>query len=135
MSMATDFPGATARDVMSRQVLTVEVNETLWDAWQLLFVSGLRHLVVLDTDGHCRGTLNDRSILADVPVTPDHLKTRVVGDVAQRGPVISARPTDHPRSIATVMTTNAIEAVPVLEDDGRVVGIVTEADLVHWLAA
>ena len=35
-------------DVMSRPVLTVEVGESLWDAWQLLFVSGLRHLVVID---------------------------------------------------------------------------------------
>ena len=135
MSMATDLPMTTARDVMSRQLLTVEVNETLWDAWQLLFVSGLRHLVVLDSDGHCRGTLNDRSILADVPVTPEHLKTRIVGDVTQRGPLIAARPGDHPRSIAAVMTANAVEAVPVIEDDGRVVGIVTEGDLVRWLAA
>lgn len=135
MSTATETSMATARDVMSRQLLTVEVNETLWDAWQLLFVSGLRHLVVLDSDGHCRGTLNDRSILADVPVTPEHLQTRSVGDVAQRGPVVSARPGDHPRSVAAVMTANAIEAVPVIEDDGRVIGIVTEGDLVRWLAA
>lgn len=134
MTMTTELPTATARDVMSRQLLTVEVNETLWDAWQLLFVSGLRHLVVLDSDGHCRGTLNDRSILADVPVTPEHLKTRSVGEVAPRGPVIAARPTDAPRAIAGLMTANAVEAVPVIDDDGRVVGIVTEGDLVRWLA-
>ena len=36
---------------MSKPVLTVEIDASLWDAWQLLFVSGLRHLVVLDTDG------------------------------------------------------------------------------------
>ena len=41
---------AVVADVMSRPVLTVEVDETLWDAWQLLFVSGLRHLVVLDAN-------------------------------------------------------------------------------------
>lgn len=132
--MATDLPLATANDVMSRPVLTVEVSETLWDAWQLLFVSGLRHLIVLDNDGHVIGTLSDRGILADVPVTQDHLKTRTVGDIAQRS-VVSARPSDHPRAVAALMTTNAVEAVPVIDEDNRLVGIVTEGDLVRWLAS
>lgn len=132
--MTTDLPTVTVRDVMSRPVLTVEVNETLWDAWQLLFVSGLRHLVVLDSDGHPRGTLSDRAILADVPVTQEHLKTRTVGEVAPRGPVIAARPDDHPRTIAALMTANAVEAVAVIDDEGRLVGLVTEGDLVRWLA-
>ena len=39
---------ARVDEIMSAPVLTVEADATLWDAWQLLFVSGLRHLVVLD---------------------------------------------------------------------------------------
>mgnify|MGYP002682769885 CR=1 FL=1 len=54
MSAAEAFPQreTVIGDVMSNPVRTVEIGESLWDAWQLLFVSGLRHLVVLNEDGN-----------------------------------------------------------------------------------
>lgn len=125
--------GARVGDLMSRPVLTVEVGESLWDAWQLLFVSGLRHLVVLDGDGSSLGVLSDRSILAEVPATADHLSRRRVGDVLAMVPLVSVLPDDEPLTAARVMVTNAIEAVPVLDGAGRLLGIVTESDIVRWL--
>ena len=136
MSAAAVFEnGRTGRvaDLMSRPVLTVEVGETLWDAWQLLFVSGLRHLVVLDHDGMCLGVLSDRNILAEVPATADHLSGRRVRDVLAMVPLVSVLPTQDPVSAARVMVVNAVEAVPVLDEAGRLVGILTEADIVKWL--
>lgn len=120
-------------DLMSRPVLTVEVGESLWDAWQLLFVSGLRHLVVLDGDGSSLGVLSDRSILAEVPATADHLSRRRVGDVLAMVPLVSVLPDDEPLTAARVMVSNAVEAVPVLDHAGRLLGIVTESDIVRWL--
>lgn len=121
------------RDIMSQPVLTVEVDESLWDAWQLLFVSGLRHLVVIDKVGRSVGILSDRNILAEVPATAEHLSSRLVSDVLARVPVTSIGPEADPREAATVMAHATSEAVPVLEADGRLVGIVTESDLVRWL--
>ena len=120
-------------DLMSRPVLTVEVDESLWDAWQLLFVSGLRHLVVLTSDGTSLGILSDRNILAEVPATAAHLGNRRVGDVMAVVPLVSVLPDDSPMTAAHVMVQNTVEAVPVLEADGRLVGIVTESDIVRWL--
>ncbi|HEV8025698.1 MAG TPA: CBS domain-containing protein [Candidatus Nanopelagicales bacterium] len=121
------------RDIMSQPVLTVEVDESLWDAWQLLFVSGLRHLVVIDKVGRSVGILSDRNILAEVPATAEHLSSRLVSDVLARVPVASIGPEADPREAANVMAHATSEAVPVLEADGRLVGIVTESDLVRWL--
>lgn len=121
------------RDIMSQPVLTVEVDETLWDAWQLLFVSGLRHLVVIDKLGQTVGVLSDRNILAEVPATADHLSSRLVSDVLARVPMVSIRPEADPREAAAMMTRSTSEAVPVHDPDGRLVGIVTESDLVRWL--
>jgi CBS domain-containing protein len=138
MSAAPAFatgPEATVADVMSRPVLTVEVGETLWDAWQLLFVSGLRHLVVLDANGSSVGVLTDRTILADVPATAEHLSSRRVGDVLAMVPLVSVGPGDSPMSATRIMAANAVEAVPVLDAGGRLVGIVTESDIVRWLGA
>ena len=120
-------------DVMSRPVLTVEEGETLWDAWQLLFVSGLRHLVVLDANGASLGVLSDRSILAEVPATSEHLSARRVRDVLAMVPLVSVEPGDSPLTAARVMATNSVEAVPVIDGAGRIVGIVTESDIVRWL--
>ena len=126
-------PDTAVADLMSRPVLTVEVTESLWDAWQLLFVSGLRHLVVLDANGASLGVLSDRNILAEVPATADHLGARKVGDVLAMVPLVAVLPTDTPLMAARVMTDNAVEALPVLDAAGRLVGIVTESDIVHWL--
>lgn len=120
-------------DVMSRPVLTVEEGESLWDAWQLLFVSGLRHLVVLDANGASLGVLSDRTILAEVPATSDHLSERRVRDVLAMVPLVSVEPSDSPLTAARVMATNAVEAVPVIDTAGRLAGIVTESDIVRWL--
>lgn len=121
------------RDIMSQPVLTVETDETLWDAWQLLFVSGLRHLVVIDQLGQCVGVLSDRNILAEVPATAEHLSARLVADVMARVPTATIDPSADPREAAAVMARDTSEAVPVIEPDGRLVGIVTESDLVRWL--
>lgn len=120
-------------DIMSRPVLTVEVGETLWDAWQLLFVSGLRHLVVLDDDGHTMGVLSDRNILADVPATADNLSRRTVRDVLAMVPMVAISQDHTPVDAARLMVQGAVEALPVLDITGRLTGIVTEADIVRWL--
>ena len=136
MTAAASFepqPDRVVADLMSRPVLTVEVHETLWDAWQLLFVSGLRHLVVIDGNGTSLGVLSDRNILAEVPATADHLGGRLVKDVLAMVPLVSVLPTDSPLTAARVMAANAVEAVPVVDLAGRLVGIVTESDIVRWL--
>lgn len=134
MSVAfeSDRPRVVA-DIMSRPVLTVEITETLWDAWQLLFVSGLRHLVVLNVDGSAVGVLSDRNVLAEVPATADHLSRRHVADVLAQVPLVFVHPEDSPVHAADVMTANMVEAVPVVDADGRLAGIVTESDIVRWV--
>ncbi len=79
------------------------------------------------------GVLSDRNILAEVPATAEHLSARQVGDVLAMVPFVSVKPSDHPLEAARVMAGNTVEAVPVLDDAGRLVGIVTESDIVRWL--
>jgi len=136
MSAQTDQARlSTVAGIMSRPVLTVEMSETLWDAWQLLFVSGLRHLIVLNRDGSTMGVLSDRNVLAEVPATADHLSRRQVADVMAQVPLVHVRPDDSPVHAAEVMTSNMVEAVPVLDDDGRLAGIITESDIVRWVVS
>ena len=132
-STAPPIKPLSVRDVMSKPVLTVEITESLWDAWQLLFVSGLRHLVVVDEDGSCLGVLSDRNILADVPAAAEHLQSRTVGDIMSRVPPVRVLPTDAPSVAARLMNESSVEAVPVIDERERLLGIVTESDLVRLL--
>lgn len=50
-------------------------------------------------------------------------------------PVISAKPTDLVVHIAQILLENRISAVPVLDDEGEIVGIVSEGDLIHRVEA
>jgi CBS domain-containing protein len=133
LSPLADHQGLTIADVMSKPVLTVEIDESLWDAWQLLFVSGLRHLVVIDKDSTCLGVLSDRNILADVPATMDHLGQRFVREILARVPAVTIHPESEPVEAARLMREHAIEAVPVTDTRGHVVGIITESDVVRWV--
>lgn len=45
--------------------------------------------------------------------------------------VITVGPATSVREIAALMTANRISGIPVVSDDGTVVGIVTESDLLH----
>ena len=129
-----EWARAVVSQAMTRPVLTIDVNESLWDAWQLLSVSGLRHLVVVD-DGHCLGVISDRMILTDVPVSEERMRNRGVGDLISRAPARSVTQSAPLADVARIMAWHSAEAVPVVDSLGRLVGIVTGSDLVRWWAA
>lgn len=130
---ASAWPQAPVAEAMSRPVLTIDSAETLWDAWQLLSISGLRHLAVLE-DGHCLGVISDRNILSDIPVSQERMRERRVGELLSRGKLRWVGDDARLADVARTMARYSIEAVPVLDGEGRLVGIVTGSDLVRWWA-
>lgn len=128
-----DWARAIASQAMTRPVLTIDATESLWDAWQLLSVSGLRHLVVVD-DGRCLGVISDRMILTDIPLAEDRMRSRRVGDLLSGAPARFVVDTAPLADVARMMARHSAEAVPVLDLQRRLVGIVTGSDLVRWWA-
>jgi CBS domain-containing protein len=119
-------------DLVLEPLITVESDQSLWDAWQLMFLSGLRHLAVVDDNRRCVGVLTDRSILTDLPLTEAHLASRRVREVmASPGMLTMA---DTPRCAAESMVRFAVEAIPLVEETGRLRGLVTAGDLVRYWA-
>ena len=128
-----DWARAAVSQAMSRPVLTIDVTESLWDAWQLLSVSGLRHLVVVD-DATCLGVVSDRMILTDLPLDEERMRSRGVRDLLSGTPVRYVLDTAPLADVARTMTRYSAEAVPVLDAKSRLVGVVTGSDLVRWWA-
>lgn len=125
-------PAPTVGDIRHSPVMTIRGGDTLWDAWQLMFVSGMRNLAVVDESGQSLGVLSDRAILTDLPLTEQHLVGRHVSDVMASPGTITDDTCAH--VAASLMARYAVDALPIVTDSGRPIALLTAADLVDWVA-
>jgi CBS domain-containing protein len=119
--------------VMSAPTVSVRPSTTVWAAWSLMLQSGLRHLVVATADG-CVGVIDDRSVFAEWPMGPLALRRRTVSELVRPRTTCVLPDTDL-RLVAQVMVDEAVDSVPVVAPDGRLVGIVTGSDIARAVAA
>ncbi|MCJ8054454.1 HPP family protein [Shinella curvata] len=113
----------TCADIMSRDVVTVTSDASAEEARRQLLEHDIRTLPVVDNEGHLLGTVGLRELAAmahasPLPMSP--AKTAKTGD-----PAIGLLP--H-------LTDGAIHAVVVTDDNNRVVGIISQTDLLATLA-
>jgi hypothetical protein len=121
-------------DLLGAPVLTVDVAETLWDAWQYdVRLPGCttwswcaREAVGVLTDGCCSPI---------PPLTADHPRRRRVSEPVPAHAVPVLHPEQGARDAAVIMATHGAEAVAVVDRVGRVVGLVTQGDIVGAVAA
>ena len=123
----------TVEEVMSKPAVTVAASISMSSALARFVVSGLRHLVVVDTAQRCTGVLTDRMVAATWHLHPGRLDVQRVADVLPgHCPVIEA--TTPITEAAGVMLQSRVDALPVVLGDGTPVGILTGSDLVGLIA-
>ena len=122
----------TARDLMSAPVRVVDADATMAQAWTLMVESGRRHLVVCSS-GRCCGTLDDRTLFARWPTGPFGLEAVPVRDLL-RPRTSCVLPDASAATVASIMTTQDVDVVPVTDEAGHVQGVVTSSDLAGAVA-
>lgn len=122
----------TVGTVRHSPIVSIRADDSLWDAWQLMFVSGLRHLAVVDDGGDCLGILTDRAILADIPLTEERLSGRLVADIMAVPGTVTDDTSTH--DAAALMARHSVDALPIVTPEGRLTALLTAADLVEWVA-
>lgn len=127
-----DRSAITVADIRHSPVMTIRIGDTLWDAWQLMFVSGMRHLAVVDERGSSVGVLSDRAILIDLPITEKHLSGRHVSDVMSSPGSITDDTCAH--VAASRMARHSVDALPIVTEAGRPIAMLTSADIIEWVA-
>lgn len=127
-----DHSGIVVADIRHSPVMTIRSRDSLWDAWQLMFVSGMRNLAVVDERGSSIGVLSDRAILTDLPITEKHLAGRHVSDVMASPGSITDDTCAH--EAASRMSRHSVDALPIVTETGRPIAMLTAADLVDWVA-
>jgi acetoin utilization protein AcuB len=126
------------RDAMSAPVAVVRDRDSTRRAIVRFTETGLRHLVVLDDADNLVGVLDDRRVLALWPLDAVSLHRVTVGELVRTrsaGPDAPLR-VNHTAPLSTaaaLMLGRAVDALPVVDDRGAVVGIITGSDLVRAL--
>ncbi|RMF39465.1 MAG: CBS domain-containing protein [Alphaproteobacteria bacterium] len=142
-----------ARDVMTTAVISVDENATVEEAVRLMLDHHVSGLPVVDSDGRLVGMLSEGDLLRRLQdgdgirrswwlelisdtadAARDYVKARShrVVDVMTTD-VLSVSEDSEVADIAHLLETRRIKRVPVVRD-GRVVGIVSRANLIHALA-
>lgn len=124
---APDF----VQQMMSSPVVHVAPDDSVADALRAMIDRDIGAVVVVEDDRPV-GVFTERDVSRRILDDPK-LLDRWVGDVMS-APVVSVAPTDEVVFIFGLMTEKKIRRLPVVEGD-RLVGIVTERDLLRWVDA
>lgn len=144
-----------AKDIMSREVVTVDENATIEEMAKTMLAHSISGIPVIDNQGHLVGVVTEGDLLRK-KATP-----RIPGFVGVLGSIIYYRGIEQYRDdfkklaavkaseimssdlvfvnqdaelaeVASLMLTNNIKRLPVVEDD-KLVGIISRADIIKTL--
>jgi CBS domain-containing protein len=127
-------------DLMTRDVATIGVADSCREAVRRMVGRRIRHLPVVDAAGLLVGIVTDRDlrhhlfeprVLKEIgAVSVDAVLQAVPVEEVMSSPVVTAAPDDDLEVAARAMLEDKVGSLPVVER-GRVVGIVTETDLLR----
>jgi CBS-domain-containing membrane protein len=137
-------------DVMTKRVRTVESGTPLKEVARILAYLGISGLPVVSPEGRVLGVVSEGDLLyKERGATPAHrggllglllewddgeaevkLQARTAGE-AMSSPAITIGPKASLTEAASLMLDKHVKRLPVLGEDGTLLGIVTRADLVR----
>lgn len=129
------------RDLMVRVVISVQSDESIATAHDLMIEHDIRHLPVVGAEQELVGMISHRDLLRrslveqnDVPsFVEEHVRQGVRADEVMTSGVLSVEPDTDIREAAQTMIDAKIGSLPVVEGE-HLVGILTESDFVRLMA-
>jgi CBS-domain-containing membrane protein len=143
------FDSLTAGNIMSKPVWFVEEEMALVEAARLLAGKQISGGPVVDQAGRVVGVVSEKDFLKEMGfgTTPSFLQiathclnsrscmigrlhNRTVGDIMTRPPITAGSEMTI-GTISTLFAKRQINRLPIIDMDGRPIGIVTRTDLAH----
>ena len=119
-----------ARDIMSDQPVALRSSATVADAVELLHSLDIRHAPVINTQHEVVGMVSDRDLSAQVRAAKATPITEVMSSE-----VIAVAAEAETTEIIALMLEHKVGALPVLDGERRLLGIVSYLDLLRELHA
>ncbi len=130
-------PAILARQIMTSPVTAIGPEVTVKEAWELFQRRRFRHVPVLNREGIIIGLLSDRDVLRQVADSRQsscedgtNPLSLFIKDVMTKQ-VLTAHPETEIRSVARVMFTERIGAMPIVDREGLLAGIITRSDILR----
>ncbi|MCW4028912.1 MAG: CBS domain-containing protein [Candidatus Bathyarchaeota archaeon] len=115
------------KDIMTKDVVTIETSKTVFEAAELMAKSGLGCLIVV-IQAFPVGIITERDIVRRIVAKRASLDLKVTEVMTKS--LITIDPDTSLREAARVMSTNKIRRLPVLKNN-KLVGIVVASDFVR----
>jgi CBS domain-containing protein len=126
-SSAPKLSATSVADVMTTKLTTLSPHYTFGEAVQLMANSPFRHFLVINADRTLAGVFSDRDVLRALGRTPNWQAKAVSGVMTRY--VVTVNPKTPLSIAAMLMLERRINCLAVVEDDGKVCGILTSTDL------
>ncbi len=132
---------ARIRDLMTKEVVTLERNDKLSLADNVMQLGRIRHMVVLDEAGEVTGVVSQRDLFHGalvramgygIAAQKRVMDTILVKEVMSTDP-LTTTPDTPVSEAARIMAERKLGCLPVIEG-GKLAGIVTEGDFVAYFA-
>ncbi len=131
------------RDIMSTQVVAVKRGATCKEMAARLRQDRISAFPVIDDDGKVIGVVSEADMLAKKVLNGDHLGTLtamlhrrerekadgLTADDLMTHPAVTVGPGDSVEHAARLMYTLQVKRLPVVNPDGRLVGIISRTDV------
>jgi CBS domain-containing protein len=125
-SLIEDFM-PTVKEIMTKDVTTIDTDKTVFEAAQLMSTEGLGCLIVMNKDFPV-GIITERDIVRRIVAKRSSTDVKVEEIMSKT--LITIEPDVSLKDAARVMSTNGIRRLPVLKNN-KLVGIVVASDFVR----
>jgi CBS domain-containing protein len=119
--------GQSIRELMTGNPRTVSANDSIQDAAKIMRDEDTGVVPITDRDGTLVGVITDRDI-AIRAVAEGHDGSTKVSEIASKD-IVTIDPQQNLDEALRLMAQHQVRRLPVVEEDGRLVGIVSQADV------
>ena len=119
--------GQSIRDIMTSNPRTVEPSKTVVDAARIMKQEDAG-VVPVTENGRLTGMVTDRDIAIRVVAEGKDPKSTTVREVASTD-LVTIDPQQDLDEALRLMAKHQVRRLPVVEEDGRLVGVVAQADV------
>lgn len=122
-----------AFEIMKSPVLTLKPETNIADAIVEFRINDISHMPVLSREKKIIGIVSDRDLLNYLSLgSKDNTETKTVSEIMVREVITSSGITDI-RRIARVMFDRHIGTMLIVDDSGKLEGIITRSDILYAL--
>ncbi len=136
-------------DVMTREVVSIGEDADLNEVSRLLSEKGISGMPVVDDQLHVKGVITEADVLSMSGVKRGHTIRELIGHLLgeplpghstgkvkdfMSTPPVTVRDTADIKEAAAILGKKRVKRLPVVGEEGRLVGIISRADIVRVMA-